>query len=253
MHPTFSYWDSTDLTKIAAFRAAWASLLPNHNVLSDADVILLLERHFPECPEYAENYSAIGIAAAKSDIARYITLYDVGGFYLDVHFGYADPVKAAAFVALTNQYDVTLVDVAKPYSPKPEGFIRVINGLIGCARRHPLMHKAALCALRNVTDKRIREQVVGFEPYNIYFLTGPGLLNNVLFDDPFSKDSVNPPRLKSEAGKAGLFTEAELPFIRNVFKSSYSHPDNHWSERQRHELLFPSCPGSSCQGEALSS
>lgn len=246
MRPTFSYWNSADLTKIAAFCSAWAPVLPNHRVLNDADVSFLIQRHFPECPEYVETYLRLSIPSPKSDIARHLALYESGGFYLDVHFGYSDPIKATAFLAHTNQYDLTLVNVALSLQPRPKEYIRIIAGLIGCAKGHPMMLEAASCALQNLTDKRIREQLVGFEPYNITQLTGPALLNKVFFDNPYSPASTHQARLKLKAGNAAIFNELEIPLIRNIFKASYSHPGTHWTERQQHELLFQNLSSCIC-------
>lgn len=238
MLQTFSYWHDDDLRPIGGFLSEMALVSPRHFVLNDAVAISLIQRHFPDRPDFAEAYAALQIPASKADVARYLALYEAGGLYLDVHFGFVDPARVTAFLLDAMRPDVMLVDVSVFISQKPPGFVRVGNTVMACRKGHPLMRETAARALTNIAEKRQRERAVGFEPYHIYRLTGPGLLNDVFFDSPYSNGATVPPRLKPEAGRAWIAMEDGLPIYRNLNKAAYTRPGSHWSERQRHELLF---------------
>jgi hypothetical protein len=234
---SFSYWDGTDKCPIRNFVNTWIKVLPNHTVIGPAAAADLISLYFEDRPQYLKAFLSINIPAAKSDIARYLVLHHLGGLYLDVHFGYDILEEVQDFLTSPSQYDATLINVLASLQPRLPEQIRVINGLIICKPRHPLLLAAAKAALENVSRKMEQERLVGYEPYNIYFMTGPGLLNDIFFSNPFTLGAKNIPRLKAEAEGTRIINEEVLPVKRNVFKSSYSAPGSHWSERQRRELL----------------
>src|SRR5690348_8319230 len=85
----FAYWDKPDLSPIAAFVAEWQSHFAEFRVLADADIEPLVDKH--ASTEHLDMYRDIRIPAAKSDIARLLTLYEYGGLYVDCHVGVLDP------------------------------------------------------------------------------------------------------------------------------------------------------------------
>lgn len=237
MISSFSYWDSVDQYQVRNFAKAWMDILPDHKIIGPDDAAALITHYFKDSPQYLDAFSSIRIPAAKSDIARYLALYRFGGLYMDVHFGYHSQSDVQAFLVSTAQYDVTLVNVAVSTPQRTPMQVRVINGLIICKPGHPLLLSAAKTALETVSKKKIQEKTVGYEPYNIFSMTGPGLLNEVFFLGGGSQPG-GLPRLKAEAMATKIENEEDVPIKRNLFKASYTTPGNHWSERQGRELLF---------------
>lgn len=237
---SFSYWDSADQDPLRDFAAAWKTLLPKHRIIGPGEAAALIAYYFGDRPHYLEAFLSMRLPAARSDIARYLALYRFGGLYMDVHFGYHDPSAVQDFLASTAQHDATLVNVVATMSPRMAPQVRVINGLMICKPGHPLLFAAAKTALETVSRKKEQEAKAGYEPYNIFSMTGPGLLNAIFFTDPFTPGSEKIPRLKAEALATRIVNEEDVPIRRNLFKAAYSLPGNHWSERQRRELLFHS-------------
>lgn len=240
MISSFSYWDGADHHPLRNFAEAWKVILPEHRIIGPDDAATLITYYFGSSPQYLDAFAAMRIPAAKSDIARYLALYRFGGLYMDVHFGYRDPAAVREFLASAATYDAMLVNVVASMSPRLDTQVRVINGLIICKPEHPLLLAAAKTALENASVKKDRETKVGYEPYNIFTMTGPGLLNEIFFDDAFTQESVKIPRLKAEALATRIENEEAVPIRRNIFKASYSRPGSHWSVRQNQELLFHS-------------
>jgi mannosyltransferase OCH1-like enzyme len=237
---SFSYWDNADRHQLHKFSEAWARILPNHRIIGPEDAAGLIASYFGDSPRYLDAFVSMRIPAARSDIARYLALYRFGGLYMDVHFGYHDPSAVQGFLASTAAYDATLINVVASMSPRMATQIRVINGLIVCKPEHPLLLAAAKTALENVSLKKEQEKKAGYEPYNIFSMTGPGLLNEIFFTDAFRQGSVKIPQLKAGARATRIENEENVPIRRNLFKASYSLPGTHWSERQRRERLFGS-------------
>lgn len=239
MISSFSYWDNVDQYHVRNFADAWKNVLPDHKIIGPDDAAVLINHYFKDSPQYLDAFSSIRIPAAKSDIARYLALYRFGGMYMDVHFGYHSQSDVQAFLASTAEYDATLINVAVSTPQRMTSQLRVINGLIICRKEHPFLLLAAKMALENVSRKKMQEKMVGYEPYNIFYMTGPGLLNKVFFVAGGSQPDGRP-RLKEEAMETKIENEEDVPIKRNLFKSSYTTPGNHWSERQASELLFSS-------------
>lgn len=238
MISSFSYWDSADQSQVSNFAGAWMNVLPDHKIIGPDAAAALITHYFEDSPQYLDAFSSIRIPAAKSDIARYLALYRFGGLYMDVHFGYHNLSDVETFLASSAQYDATLVNVAVSTPRRTPTQVRVINGLIICKPEHPLLLSAAKMALENVSAKKLQEEMVGYEPYNIFSMTGPGLLNEVFFVRPLPNQPDQVQCLRAEAMATKIENEEDVPIKRNIFKAAYSIAGNHWSERQGRELLF---------------
>jgi hypothetical protein len=90
-------------------------------------------------------------------------------------------------------------------------------------------------ALSNFVRQRDKEQRLGFVPYDIWSLSGPGLVSAMLLEP----GSFNRDVRWDYQGRIKIIREEIAPIVRNRFRG-YSKPGRHWSERQKVELLFGS-------------
>ena len=80
----FAYWDGDDHLRIADFVGEWQAAFPAFRVFGNQDVYPLLDKY---SPGHVDLFKAMRLPAAKSDIARLLLLYELGGLYIDCHFG----------------------------------------------------------------------------------------------------------------------------------------------------------------------
>jgi hypothetical protein len=231
----FAYWAGDDQSKIESFKAHWREAFPDFAVFSDAEVLPLLEKHFPQ---HVDLFRSIRIPTPKSDIARYLVLYEFGGFYVDCHMGIRDAAGIRRLLATLDEKEAVFFRLAARYHPASSEITRpLIAGAIVGRPRLPLYLDMVERALSNLANHRRREAKHGYTPYRIYHLVGPGLLTSLIFQTVAGKFVPRPGFL----GRALFIDEEDAPVLRNEFKYDYQYKPGssaHWSEREKSELLF---------------
>lgn len=266
--PIFSYFDGPDQGPIAEFIAHWRAVFPHFAVLGPADARKILDKYFSG---RIDTFESIQIPAARADISRYLLLYEFGGLYVDCHMGYRQADEIKAFVEHIKEYDAVFFDNAMFRDIRSKHTMLLINSFMFFRPKNKIAYAACRVALRNLTEKRQRELAVGFEPYHIWSLCGPGVLNAVspvgLSSTLFSIKENSPLRSLLEGSAFGeswsrieteseaeeklrsirrealekkilLLREEDFPAKRNVHKTYYNEANRHWSERQKSEPLF---------------
>jgi mannosyltransferase OCH1-like enzyme len=87
MTPVFAYWANDDHSALSQLKEEWTTAFPQFQIFGDRVVLPLIEQYFPN---EVELFTSIRIPAAKADIARLLLLYELGGLYIDCHFGISD-------------------------------------------------------------------------------------------------------------------------------------------------------------------
>ena len=226
----FSYWTGDDQSGIEDFVTEWRSQFPNFRVFGDADVRPLIRRYFPEHLDLFDN---ILIPTAKSDVALLLLLFEYGGLYVDCHCGIRNAREVNSLLSLLVEYDAIFVDRRLWQEPRPLDQHLIINSMIFSRRRFSLLRRLCHQALVNLSRQRDAERRNGFSPYNIWSLSGPGLVTAMLFETASDNRDV---RIGYE-GRVQVIREEVAPIARDRHRS-YSIPGLHWSERQKTECLF---------------
>jgi hypothetical protein len=226
----FSYWDIDDVGPINEFILEWRTRFPNFRVLVDAEVEPMIARHFPE---YQDMFGRIRIPTCKSDLALLLALYELGGLYVDCHCGVRDADKIEYLSAKLAEYELILYDRDNSSRPDLRGRLFPLNSVLFARPHSKIILDCATQAFRNCVAHWEAEKENGFIGYNIWFLTGPGILHERLLD---------PSRTGLRADCAGkvLFIpegDSSAP-IGRYMHNSYRVPGTHWSERQQREPLF---------------
>src|SRR5262249_10312582 len=140
------------------------------------DVIPLIERYFPYCLDL---YKAIRIAAAKSDIARLLLLYEFGGLYVDCHCGIGNARELNRLILSLEQVESIFIDRAKKLNAawRPPEEHCLINSIIFSRGRSNLIFMICRQAFANLNWLRMQERNKGKVPYDIWGLSGPGLVS----------------------------------------------------------------------------
>jgi hypothetical protein len=178
-------------------------------------------------------FKGIRIPTCKSDLALLLALYEVGGLYVDCHCGIRDPEQIKNLLARLDEYEVILYDRDNTSRPDLRGRLFPLNSVLFARPKSKIILDCAARALRNCADQWEEEKKSGFVEYNIWFLSGPGILHDRL---------LSPSRTELQADCAGkvLFVpegDSGAP-IRRYMHNSYRVPGMHWSERQLREPLF---------------
>jgi hypothetical protein len=234
----FTYWinDATahdESTEAAPpSMIAWREQYPEASVYSDSDVLKFLDRFGQE---YGKLYRRIRIPACKSDIARLVLLYHLGGFYLDSHTGPGEAKELTKIFAKLAAYDVVFFD--KTWEHQNENDIHLINGAICSRRGSPLIKKLIDTVFNNLELQEKKEnEYKKYVPYNLAVLTGAWVLRLLCFSVNESIVSIRP----EFADQLYLYrmTIGKDPGFILYKHYSYRKEGRHWSERQGNELLF---------------
>jgi len=228
----FSYWDKPDLTAIKPFLDEWRSHFPNFAMLGDRNVEPFIQELFPQ---HLEMYRRIRIPTAKSDLALLLGLYKLGGLYVDCHCGIRDAGAIQELLGRTHFWELILYDHDHATEVRPATKIHPLNSVLFTRPNCQIILQALDRAFRKLAAHWKVEREHGYQPYDIWSLTGPGNLADTLLvdaDGPISE--VKPEYL---ARIRFLQEGTGEPISRYVHKS-YRIPEMHWSVRQQHELLF---------------
>jgi mannosyltransferase OCH1-like enzyme len=228
--PVFAYWHSEDQDVLAPLIAEWREAFPAFRVLGDREVVPLLARHFPDS---LEAYQRVRIPAARADLARLIALYEFGGLYVDCHCTIRNRGALDQLIGLLPEYDGIFVDKLKNPPPLEAGEDPryLLNSIIFSPRRSVLIHAIAKAALDNCAQQWALERSKGFVQYDIWCLTGPRVINRVIYSA--SQSGYRP----EFANRILRIREEDAPISR-YRHYNYRGPGTHWSERQRTEPLF---------------
>lgn len=236
----FAYWASDDHALIAEMKAAWRAAFPSFRIFGDADVIPLLEELQPD---FIDTYRRIRLPAAKSDVARLLLLYRYGGLYVDCHMGIVSREGILALFDRLNTIDHIFVNRSMQigpgqvellqYGPRHKEEYRLINGMMMSRPGCPYILEMARQAMANLTWKRHVEEREGFAPYSVGVLCGPVLVHSMTLQPGSCSREVR----RDLAHRVEIIREEEFPVVRNRY-GSYRAPGNHWSEREKTELLF---------------
>jgi hypothetical protein len=226
----FSYWDRADVGPINEFILDWRAHFPHFRVLGDAEMEPMIAQHFPE---YQDMFGRIQIPTCKSDLALLLALYVFGGLYVDCHCGITDPEKIKNFLARLDEYELILYDRDNSSRPDLHGRLFPLNSVLFARPNSKIILDCATRAFRNCAAEWEAEKKNGFIEYNIWFLSGPGILHDRL---------LSPSRAELQedcAGKVLFIPEGDSGApIRRYMHNSYRVPGMHWSERQLREPLF---------------
>ena len=220
----FSYWDRDDVGPIKEFILDWRTHFPNFRVFGDAEVEPMIARHFPE---YQDMFGRIRIPTCKSDLALLLVLYELGGLYVDCHCGVRDPDEIKYLSAKLVEYELILYDRDNRARPDLHGKLFPLNSVLYARPRSNIILDCATQAFRNCAAQWEAEKEKGFVEYNIWALSGPGVLHERLLD---------PSRTELQAdcaGKVLLIPEGDSTApIGRYMHYSYRLPGMHWSQRE---------------------
>ncbi len=228
--PVFSYWFGADLAPLQEVVTGWRQHFPQFCLHGDEEVLHLLQTYFPQ---HVEVYRRIRIPTARSDIALMLLLYEHGGLYVDCHCGPRDPDATLRLFTWLERYDAVVFDRKLKQEARPIEQHLFINSMILARPRFDGLLEACRQALLNFAKQYEDERRnKGFSPYDIWSLSGPGLLSRVLLE-PASNDRD----LRAAYANVKILREENSPVVRNMFRA-YRSLSAHWSERQRSECLF---------------
>ena len=232
----FSYWDKPDQSPIAAFLREWRGPFPDFRILGDSDIEAMIGAHFPQ---HLDLFRRIRIPTCKSDIAILLSLHCLGGLFVDCHCGIRGADGVARMLAESAGWEVTLYDKDRKVEPRAAGALRPLNSVMAVQQHSPLMLASAALAFHNLENHwQAERQARSHVPYDIWTLTGPGLLEHticipppVMWGEPLGLRPEN-------ATKVRFIQEGpDAPIVRYRFHT-YNPPGTHWSERQKRERLF---------------
>jgi len=230
--PAFAFWDGEDTAPLQDFSQVCAGLFPGFRVYGTRQVAALFEQHFPD---FAEIFTRIRIPAARADLARLMLLYDRGGFYIDCHYGIRRPEAVPTFFDALLRHEVVVFDRLPEAGPKRPDEMILCNGLILARPGSALILDCLRQAMANVEwlDRRLRMNLA--TEYDIWKLTGPGLLTEMLMQPGSQGRQVR----RGCEDRILVVPEEGSPFVRGQQRR---YPGlgsgQHWSERQRHEPLL---------------
>jgi hypothetical protein len=227
----FAYWDSDDRTILTEMISAWRGHFPEFRVLSNHDIVPLIERrHSPAC---ADLFNRIRLPSAKSDIARFVALYEFGGLYVDCHNGIRDVDGLKRLLTCLNDYEAIVIDRRMSFYPRPPGEHFLISAPIFGRRHSELFMTLAQRGFANLAWQQHLEEQYGYVFYDVARLVGPTLINEIVLEPGCCTRDV-----KSDfAGRIMIVPEETTPMVRN-FYTAYKTPENHWTTRQLSEPLF---------------
>ena len=127
-----------------------------YNFMTTEDRKIFIESNYPG--EIFKSYSKIQIGAAQADFWRLLVLYKHGGVYMDIDAHLVWPLNS---IIHTNQNELYIV------IKKGE----ISNYFIASNKNNNNLLKMIELILKNISENTIK---------NVYVMTGPGVLNQVL-------------------------------------------------------------------------
>lgn len=226
VYPVFTYWDDDKADVIAAQVEACRASFANYSILTRKAARALL---YTRSPAHLEAFDGIAIPACRSDIARLLGLWRSGGLYIDAHCRIDDASEVMRWMAMLKQWDMV---VSTRYAPN---FSQVMphNSIIWSRPNGATVSRLLDLALENLAQKYARERAVGFEPYHVWDITGPGVFWREIFDVAAADGRLLP----NYAGCVAIVHETDNPITRHIYMG-YRGYGRHWSERQTCERLF---------------
>jgi hypothetical protein len=227
-----SYWDKPDHSPIKEFLQEWRSQFSGFALLGDRDIEATIKELFPE---NLELFRRIRIPTCKSDLSLLLGLYQSGGLYVDCHCGVRDAGLTRQLLSSLDQWEVILYDRSRMEEPRPASQLHPLNSVLFARRNSAIILQAAANAFQKLREHWSGEQQYGFQPYDIWSLTGPGNLAETLLTDVDAPIS----QVRTEyASRIRFIPEGEGEPIKRYVHYGYRAPGMHWSDRQQHELLF---------------
>jgi hypothetical protein len=226
----FAYWNSDDHSILTEMISAWRGHFPQFRVLGDRDILPLIERY---SPMHVDLFNKIRFPSVKSEIARYLALYEFGGLYVDCHNGIRDVDEINRLLRCLNDYDSIIIDRRISFYPRPPAEHFLISAPIFGRRRSELFMIFARQAFANLVWQQHLEQQYGFVFNDCARLSGPNMITEVVLEPGSCNRNVR----SDFAGRIMIVSEEAAPMVRNVH-TSYKTPETHWTRRQLNEPLF---------------
>jgi Glycosyltransferase sugar-binding region containing DXD motif len=234
MYDVFAYWDGEDRSQISAFESEWKATYPAFRIFGNRDIYPLLEKY---SPRHVDLFTSLRLPSAKSDVARLLLLYELGGLYIDCHFGLRSHNDLEAiFQKLEGGLELIVVDRDRSIAARPIGEYYFINGIIFARPSCSLLLMCAFQALANLECHRVFETLWGYTYYHVAMLSGPGMLTSMILDPKYLTRSLRTQIRPDYAAKIAVIPEETIPMVRNLH--NYRLSGQHWSERQLSERLF---------------
>ena len=222
----FTYWDAEDLSPVAAQAAEWREAFANYRVMTPGQARALLairsRRHL-------DAFDRTRIPACRSDIARLLGLAVHGGLYVDSHCRLDDAEEVRRRLDQLATCDMI---VSTRWAPN-FGKVMPHNSILWSRPQGAAVDRLLDLALDNLAARLEREDRVGFEPYHVWDITGPGVFWRELFDATADDGVLKP----GWAACVDTVFETDNPVTRHIH-TGYREPGSHWSERQKAEPLF---------------
>lgn len=226
--PVFSYWTGDDLSIHSELISEWRTEFPQFQIFGDAVVTKLIEQYFPE---RLALYNSVRIPAAKSDIALLTLLYEFGGLYIDCHCGILDANGIRALLDQLFEWDAIFVNRRLRQKPAHDAdIIMLINSMIFARPKLKVTFRILEQALENFAVEFAKEERDGFIGYDIWSLSGPGLISAMLLE----AGSYGRALRWDYRDQVRIIREEDAPIRRGRFRN-YSSLSIHMSERQKVE------------------
>jgi hypothetical protein len=181
------FWASRDLGPLSAALAQWRPHYPDLRIYHDEDVWPLLRQYVGDAA--VDMYRAIRNATCRSDVARYLLLYEHGGLYVDYHVALLRPQGLQSALELAASQDPLMVVERQRagFAARPPWAHYFISSVIYASKpRVPFFLECARHAVDNLTFHRHLETAERrrpspqFVPYHQGDLAGPGLFTDLL-------------------------------------------------------------------------
>jgi hypothetical protein len=169
----------------------------------------------------------------KSDIARFVGLYEFGGLYVDCHIGIRDVDELQRLLIRTGDYEAIFIGRQISFTPRPPGEHFLTSSVIFGRRHSQLFTILARQAFGNLAWQQRLEKQYGYVCYHCSKLTGPALITEVVLEPGSCARDVR----SDFADRILIVPEETAPVVRNLY-TAYKTPENHWSVRQLSEPLF---------------
>ena len=151
------------------------------------------------------------------------------------HRGGLDLGAIRQLMGHADQWELILYDKSRVTEPRRASQIHPLNSVLFARPNSPIILETVTAAFSKAAAQWSAEKERGFVPYEIWSITGPGNLAEILLTDP--EAPISELRLEYVAGVRFL-PEGEGEPIGRYMHNFYRVPGMHWSERQQREPLF---------------